>query len=207
MTKVLFRRITFLLALMVSLGACRGDASPENVLFGLASANRWPVVIFVKETSFAMDAFWKGAEARNSGWDTQKGDVPLRGIAGRGDDLTTMEVEILWYEVVTQSTYRATLSVQRADLGIDAIRRDFGTLVLRTGPHGYVEAVTYRSDPYPAQAASATILAQTCGTPDQITSAEDQADLERLLDDPLIREAFANTLSPADAPSTCGARE
>ncbi len=195
-------RFTFL-ALMSALllGACRAS-QPEAIRYAIVAEEYWPVLVFVRDVSQPFAPYGNGPTARSSGWENRYGSIPLRPNGPVEEPVT---FDLLWYEIVTEQAYAAQVSINPNDLELDPTSDEpFGTLILRVGGEGYLDAMTYENsfppDPDPP---AGTRLATLCGAPVTITDNSIEERLDWALGEPLMTEglAFASELDELDA--TC----
>ncbi|MBM2575799.1 hypothetical protein JQC91_05720 [Jannaschia sp. Os4] len=152
--------LLWIVGVVLGLGACR--AEPEAIRYEIVAADRWPVVVFVRDVSAPFAPFGDLPVVRSGGWDTRQGSVPLR---PRGPVDGSVTFDLLWHEVATGQAYAATIAVEPRDLHRNPVGDEaFGTLLLRVGAHGYLDAMTYEDSYPPApDPPPGTRLAQTCG--------------------------------------------
>ncbi len=181
--------------------ACRSEEAPEKLHYGIASAQWWPVIVFITDINLALPPIMRGVTARNAGWDYRLGDTPAR-LGPRVAEDGQIWLDLLWHEVATQQSFAARVTVSPDDLERDPLAQDSLILVMRIGRQGYVDAVTYETT-FPPQEnpPPARLLTWVCGPPAKITDPKILKELERVQDEPLNRERFAHVADIDDVPT------
>ncbi len=186
-----------------ALQACRAEENPEKLRYSIAAADGWPVVVFLTDSNLAVPRMAPSGTFRSSGWDQRYGSTPAR-LGGQVAEDGAVRMDLLWYEVVTGAAFAARVEFDPAGLARDPIWRDSGTLILRIGGSGYVEAVTY-ADTYPPadDLPEAEVVAWVCAEQVVISDPAYEKALDRALTEPLNQHPNRRIADIADLPGTC----
>lgn len=198
----IFTRVFFSILMLMTVSACQAGEGFKNIRYEVRAYDRWPLIVFLETPNIPENrALHPPAMARNSGYNIIGSTIPARNIRQIPGKPNIIEFDITWYERVTRNVYFAKMSVDARKLQPDRMNLEFGVLIFRISGKGDIQAVTY--DVSQSDIPKAIVLSELCAEKIILKSDTKIASLNRLLNEPLIKEGATYHAKSEDIPSRC----